>query len=98
MTMSERKEAWMRIVVGIVSGLILGLWKTLIVLLSIFHWIYVILSNKRSRDIAEFSNIWTTQAYRFIRYMAFTTNQRPFPFSDLGEVLHPVEIKTKNKK
>lgn len=97
--MSERKEAWMRIIVAIVSGIILALWKTLVIVLSIFHWIYVIFSNKRSKGIAEFCNLWATQAYRFIRYTTFTTNSRPFPFSELGEELHPVEVNKKiNKK
>ena len=97
--MSERKEAWMRIVVGIISGIILGLWKVLVEGVSLFHWIYVVFSGKRNKEIAEFCNAWTTQAYRFIRYMTFATNSRPFPFSELGNVLHPVEMKTRiNKK
>ena len=91
--MSERKEAWMRIVVGIISGIILGLWKVLVELISIFHWLYIIFTGRRSKDIAEFCNLWPTQAYRFLRYMTFTTNSRPFPFSDFGKVLHPVEMK-----
>lgn len=93
--MSERKEAWMRIIVGIISGIIIGLWKVVVEVISIFHWFYVLFTNKKIRDIAEFCNLWTTQAYRFIRYMTFTTNSRPFPFSDLGNVLHPVEMKKK---
>jgi len=93
--MPERKEALMRIFIGIVSGIILGLWKTLIIMLAIFHWIYAIFSNKRSKSIAEFSNLWIAQSYALVRYMTFTTNSRPFPFSDLGEVMHPVEMKSK---
>lgn len=92
--MSERKEAFIRIIIGIISGIILGVWKILIEVLAIFHWFYVIFTGKRRLSLANFSNIWTTQAYRFIRYMAFTTNSRPFPFSDLGKVLHPVEMKS----
>ncbi|MEK6983086.1 MAG: DUF4389 domain-containing protein [Nanoarchaeota archaeon] len=94
--MTERKEAWMRIVVGIVSGIILSLWKTLIIALSIFHWIYAIFADKRNKGLAEFSNVWTTQAYRFIRYMTFTTNSRPFPFSDLGKPIEHVDMKRSN--
>ena len=93
--MSERKEVWMRIVVGIVSGIILSVWKTLVVVLSVFHWVYAIFSNKRNKGMAEFCNIWATQAYRFLRYMTFTINQRPFPFSEMGEVIDDVEIKGK---
>ena len=96
--MSERKEAWMRLVVGIVSGIVLALWKTLVIVLSIFHWFYVVFSGKRIKGIAEFCNIWTTQAYRFIRYMTFATNSRPFPFSELGNVIHPVEIGKKQRR
>ena len=92
--MSERKEAFIRIIIGIISGIILGVWKILIEVLAIFHWFYVIFTGKRRLSLANFSNIWTTQAYRFIRYMAFATNSRPFPFSDLGKVLHPVEMKS----
>lgn len=93
--MSERKEAWMRIVIGVISGIILSLWKLLIEALGIFHWFYVLFVGKRNRSLAEFSNIWTTQTYRFVRYMTFTTNSRPFPFSELGDVLHPIDIKSK---
>ena len=91
--MSERKEAWMRIIVVIISGIIIGLWKLLVEAISIFHWIYVIFKGKRSKGIAEFCNLWVAQAYLFLRYATFTTNSRPFPFSGLGKVLEPVEIK-----
>ena len=93
--MSERKEAFMRIIVGIISGIILGLWKTLICIVTVFHWVYVIFKNKRNKGIANFCNLWIAQAYGFIRYMTFTTNSRPFPFSELGKEMHPVEMPKK---
>lgn len=96
--MSERKEAWMRIVVLIVSGIILSVWKFAVEVITIFHWIYVVFSGKRIKGIADFANVWNTQIYRFIRYMNFTTNSRPFPFSDLGDEIHPVEMGNKEKK
>ena len=93
--MSERTEALMRIIVAIVSGIILGLWKVAVEVVSIVHWIYVIFTGKRSKDLAEFCNLWNTQIYRFIRYMTFATNERPFPFSDLGNAMDAVDLKTK---
>lgn len=96
--MSERKEAWMRIVVGIISGIILGLWKIVVEVASIIHWFYVLFAGKRSKDLAEFCNSWNTQIYRYIRYMTFSTNARPFPFSDMGGVLQPVEIMTSSQQ
>lgn len=83
--MGERIEALMRIVVGIISGIILGLWKVLIQILGIVHWVMAIITGKRNKDIAEFSEIWNTQIYIFLRYMTFVTNERPFPFESLAK-------------
>ena len=80
---SERKEAWIRIIIGIISGIILGIWKALIQILGIVHWFIVIFSGKRNKGITEFSEIWNTQIYIFLRYMTFVTNERPFPFENL---------------
>jgi len=46
--MNERSEIFMRIVVCIVTGLILGIWKALIQILGVIHWFYVLIIGKRS--------------------------------------------------
>ncbi|MAG01828.1 hypothetical protein CMI42_00675 [Candidatus Pacearchaeota archaeon] len=81
--MGERSEALMRIVVGIISGIILGFWKILIQVIGVIHWIVVIFSGERNKGLAEFSETWNTQMYIYLRYMTFVTNQRPFPFDNL---------------
>mgnify|MGYP000076407045 CR=1 FL=1 len=50
--MGERTEALMRIVVGIVSGIILGLWKTLIQILAIVQFVIVIITTLMSLVIS----------------------------------------------
>ncbi len=82
----ERYEALMRIVVLIVSGIILGLWRGLIQVLSIVHWIWVLISDKRIKELARFCHIWNCQIYAFLKYMTFATNKRPFPFARLAKV------------
>ena len=84
--MSERQEAFMRIVVLIVAGIILGLWKALIQLLVLFHWIMVVCTNKRIKELAEFCHIWNCQVYVYLKYVTFATNKRPFPFENLAAV------------
>ena len=81
--MSERKEAWMRIIIGIISGIILGVWKSLVQIISIVHWFIVVVTGKRNKDLAEFVEIWNTQLYIYLKYMTFVTNIRPFPFNKL---------------
>jgi len=89
--MSERKEALMRILVGIISGIIWAFWGFLMRVIVIIHFLYVLFANKRNKDLAEFSNSWNTFTYNFMRYMTFTTNKRPFPFTNLGKNKDPVQ-------
>ena len=89
--MTERSEALMRIVVGIVSGIILGLWGHLVCALSVINWLIAIFADKRNKDIAEFSSIWTANVYEFIQYMTFMTNTRVFPFTALAKPMAKYE-------
>ncbi len=79
----ERKEALMRIVVGIVSGIILEAWRYFVAALALINFFYTIFAKKRMKELAEMSEIWNTQHYIFRRYMIFESNFRPFPFTKL---------------
>jgi hypothetical protein len=81
----ERREALMRIPVGIVSGIILGVWRYLIVVFAIANFFHAIFAKKRLKELAEMSEIWNTQWYFFQRYMIFESNERPFPFTKLRQ-------------
>ncbi len=80
---NERLEALMRIVVGIVSGIILYLWGYAVAVIAFVNFIYTLVVGKRLKEVADFTEIWTTQVYHFTRYMGFVTNKRPFPFVEL---------------
>jgi len=84
--MSERKEGWFRIIVAVISGVILSVWSNLIWILLILNWLITIFSGKRSKGIAEFCEYWNTEMYKFMRYMTFVSNKRPFPFSSLEKM------------
>jgi len=81
--MTERKETLMRIIVFIVSGIILSVWKYLIVVFVLVNFVYTLFVGKRLKQIAELSEVWNTQWYDFQRYILFVSNKRPFPFADL---------------
>jgi hypothetical protein len=82
----ERKEAWFRIIVAIVTCIILSVWKTLIGILSVIHWFVVVFTGKRKRELAEFCEYWNSTLYKFSRYMTFVSNERPFPFTKLDRM------------
>ncbi|MEK6894810.1 MAG: DUF4389 domain-containing protein [Nanoarchaeota archaeon] len=88
---SQRTESWMRIIVLIVTGIILVLWRYLIGVFIIINFVYSIFSGKRLRELAELSEIWNTQWYLFQKYMTFVTNVRPFPFTPLAKSMSKYE-------
>ena len=82
----EKKEAWFRIIVGIVTGTVLCVWSYLIGILFLINFFITIFKNKRNREIAEFCEYWNTESYRFMKYMTFITNDRPFPFTNMQKI------------
>lgn len=86
----ERKEAWMRLLVGIVSGIILYVWFWLTALLFVINWFYVIIKGKKLKELSEMCETWNTQNYSFIRYMTFGSNKRPFPFNNLEKSMNKI--------
>ena len=91
--MTERIEALMRIVVGVVSGIILSIWKILVQVVAVIHFVYVLISGKKHKGLANFSNYWNVQVYKYLRYMTFTTNNKPFPFSNIEKELTVKDLK-----
>lgn len=89
----ERKETFIRIPIGIISGLIMEIWGTLVLVLAIFHWFAVLFVGKRNKSLANFGNQYATYVYSVVRYLTFTTNQRPFPFNEFGKSIDKVDLK-----
>lgn len=87
----ERSEAFMRIFVAFVTGIILGVWKALIVVFFVVNWVYILFAGKRLKELAMLSEMWNTQMYIFIRYLIFVTNKRPFPFNKLEKNISKFE-------
>ena len=88
---SETQEALIRIVVAIVTGIILSVWKVLIFALAIVNLFITLFTGKRNKDIADFCEIWNTQLYVFVRYVTFVTNERPFPFKKMSKNISKFE-------
>ena len=80
---SERIEALMRIPVVIISGMILVLWRSLIYLLVIINFIYILISGRRLKELVEMGEFWNAQWHQFWTYIIFASNDIPFPFGNL---------------
>jgi len=80
---SERTEALMRIVVGIVSGVIFYVWGFFIFCFAIAQLVIVLVEGKKNKDLLKMSGVYLIQLYTFVKYITFISNERPFPFEDL---------------
>ena len=81
----------MRIVVGIVSGIILAAWRYFVAAITVVNFFYALFTAKRMKQLAELSEVWNTQHYIFQRYMIFESNFRPFPFTKLQKSISKFE-------
>ncbi len=93
--MGERTEILMRIFVGIVSGIVLGVWKLFVFVITVINWIYTLFAGKRMQSLAELSETWNTQNYAYIRYIVLQSNVRPFPFTSLEKNITKFDSKKK---
>ena len=88
---AERKEALMRILILIVSGTILTVWRIFIYLIIFMQLVYVLITGKRMRNLAVWGETWNTQWYIFQKYIIFLDNRRPFPFGKLEKNMDEFE-------
>ncbi len=89
----ETEEALIRIPIVIIGWVIMDLWGALVVFVSIINWVYTIFNAKRHKGLSKFANVYIAYMYRFVRYATFTTNERPFPWNNLGKPIEKVNMK-----
>jgi uncharacterized protein YqhQ len=80
---NERREAWIRIPVCIVSGFILDIWGFFVFIFAIVQFIMVLVEGKKNKEFLNFCKTYVAQLYVFVKYITFISNERPFPFADL---------------
>jgi hypothetical protein len=86
MVKKERKEAWMRVLVLIISGIVLKFWGIVVAIVGVLNWFVGIFSSKRNKNLAEFCEPWNTEMYKYTRYLTAVSNKRPFPFGAVERI------------
>ncbi|MBS3079412.1 DUF4389 domain-containing protein [Candidatus Pacearchaeota archaeon] len=84
MVKSERKEALLKIIIAIISGIILKLWSIPVLVIGVLNWLVTLITGKRRKVLASFCEYWNTEFYKYLVYLTSVTNERPFPFHALA--------------
>ena len=82
-TKKQTNDILWRLLVFIISGIVLDIWGWVVFIFLLVNWFIVIFSGKRNNDIGMFSNYWAAEVQRFVKYLSFETNEKPFPFNEL---------------
>ena len=82
----ERREAWMRIPIFIVSGIILEVWGFFVFIFALVQLILVLVEGKKNKDLLDMCKIYVAQLYAFVKYVTFISDERPFPFGDIRKL------------
>ncbi|RMD46204.1 DUF4389 domain-containing protein [Candidatus Pacearchaeota archaeon] len=80
--LDEGGEFLERLVILLLSGPIIVVFSYVIWILLIINFFAVLFSGKRNADVANFWKTFNKEFYRFLRYMTFESNKKPFPFSN----------------
>ncbi|MCX6751032.1 MAG: DUF4389 domain-containing protein [Candidatus Pacearchaeota archaeon] len=86
----EKKEVWMRIPIFIISGFILEVWGFFILIFALVQFILLLVENKKNKELLRMCNMYIIQLYVFMRYIAFLSDKRPFPFGDLEKEIERI--------
>ena len=83
----SRKQVAIRLLYTLLYMAIFELVKTIVVLISLFEYFFLLITLQHNEPARNFANKVATYGYRVMRYLTLNENQRPFPFSDF-----PAEI------
>jgi len=87
----QKREAWMRIPIAIVSGFILDVWGFFICIFAIAQLIIILIEGKSNKELLRMCNVYLIQLYTFVKYVTFLSDKRPFPFADLEKEIEKDE-------
>ena len=87
---ATRKQVAIRLLYTLLYVAIFELVKTLVLLITLFEYFFLLLTLRHNEPARTFANQVATYGYRVMRYLTLNENQRPFPFSDFpGEIEPP---------
>ncbi len=77
-----RKAIAIRLLYTLLYAAIFMVVKTIILLITLFEYFLLLVTLQHNEPARVFANKVATYAYRLMRYMTLSENQRPFPFSE----------------
>lgn len=78
----SNKNQWTRIIYMVLFAIILYLSMMVVWLVVLVQLLFALITGKPHQDIADFAADLTQYVYRIVAFLTYTSEYRPFPFSD----------------
>jgi hypothetical protein len=88
---ASRKQIGIRLLYTVLYLIVLEVIKFIVQITVLLQFIYLLITQKYSEPLRNFSNKLAAYAYRVIRYTTLNENVRPFPFNDFPAEMGPPE-------
>jgi hypothetical protein len=86
---ASRQQIGIRFLYSLLFIFIHQFVKMLVVVTTIFQFIYLLITLETCEPIRRLANKLSTFAYRTLRYLTLNENQKPFPFQEFPDELEP---------
>lgn len=78
----RNKNQWTRIIYMVLFAIILYLSMMVVWLVVLVQLLFALITGKPHQDIADFAADLSQYVYRIVAFLTYTSEYRPFPFSD----------------
>ena len=81
-TTTSRRSIWVRGLFMVLMAMIYQLSGTLLVIVAILQFLFALVGGMRNVRLLSFGRSLGLYVQQIVRFLAFDTEQMPFPFSD----------------
>jgi len=77
----KRRSTWLRLIFMIVFIAIYAITRIVFGAVVVFQFLWVLFTAETNKNLRELGQSLATYTYQIMRYLSFTSDDRPFPFS-----------------
>lgn len=76
----KSRSTWLRFLFMVIVLIILGITRLIVLAVVVLQFLLVLFTGEKNKQLLVFSQSLATYTYQVIRFLAFNTEERPFPF------------------
>jgi hypothetical protein len=79
---SSNSNIWTRLLYMLLFAFLYSVAELVLFAVVVIQFLFLLITGRRNHRVHEFAGCLARYLYQVIRYLAFISDSRPFPFSD----------------